>query len=366
MSIKLYTGRMGSGKTYEVVSVVILGALARGRRVVSNIAGLNYEAMQAVLVESGVPVDQVGQLVQVTHAQVEEPHFWRTDKDEAEGVDSFIQPGDLVCLDEIWRFWEGFAGRKMPERVMNFYRMHRHFAHPETGVTCDVALITQDPGDLARRVRAVVEETYRMEKLTAVGMDRRYRVDIFAGCTGRPKFLRSLQRTYEKKYFPLYKSHSQAKDDSAGPKEENIDRRGNIFGGAMFKIILPLMIPLAIGCIYMIVKFFDPETHKVKSEKPSSDKSASASAENQNSASATPKAPPKPPEPSYSSRWRVVGYYQQPLNRRVVYVLSDNSGVIRHEYSPDSYQSFGLSQKLTIRDEIITEWTGTAQESPIQ
>ncbi|MDD3482996.1 zonular occludens toxin domain-containing protein [Azovibrio restrictus] len=363
MSIKLYTGRMGSGKTYEVVSVVILGALARGRRVVSNIAGLNYEAMKALLVESGIPPEQVGQLVQITHAQVEEPQFWRTDKDEAEGVDSFIQPGDLVCLDEIWRFWEGFASRKMPARVMNFYRMHRHFAHPETGVTCDVALITQDPGDLSRRVRAVVEETYRMEKLTAVGMAKRYRVDIFSGCGSRPQFLRSLQRTYEEKYFPLYKSHSQAKDDSAGPKEENIDRRGNIFGGALFKIILPLMIPLAIGCIYMIVKFFDPETHNVKSDKTSSSKSTTAP-ENQKSASSSPQAPPpKPPEPSYSSRWRITGYYRQA--GRTVYVLSDNSGISRHEYVPEVLASNGLSHKIKTDGEFITDWTGAPQENRI-
>lgn len=32
MSIKAYVGRMGSGKTYEVVSVVILNALRNGRR----------------------------------------------------------------------------------------------------------------------------------------------------------------------------------------------------------------------------------------------------------------------------------------------------------------------------------------------
>ena len=49
MAIKAYTGIMGSGKTYEVVSEVIRTALAQGRRVVSNIAGLNYEAFVDLL-----------------------------------------------------------------------------------------------------------------------------------------------------------------------------------------------------------------------------------------------------------------------------------------------------------------------------
>ena len=43
MAINAYTGLMGSGKTYEVVSSVVLPALLKGRRVVSNIEGLDYE-----------------------------------------------------------------------------------------------------------------------------------------------------------------------------------------------------------------------------------------------------------------------------------------------------------------------------------
>ncbi|MCE1172490.1 MAG: hypothetical protein LWW84_14395 [Azovibrio sp.] len=351
MSIKLYTGRMGSGKTYEVVSVVILGALARGRRVVSNIAGLNYEAMQAVLVESGVPPDQVGQLVQVTHAQVEEPQFWRTDKDEAEGVDSFIQPGDLVCLDEIWRFWEGFAGRKMPERVMNFYRMHRHFAHPETGVTCDVALITQDPGDLSRRVRAVVEETYRMEKLTAVGMSRRYRVDIFSGCSSRPQFLRSLQRTYEKKYFPLYKSHSQAKDDSAGPREENIDQRGNILRGALFKVVLPVMALVGMASVYFVWSFLHPEP-------PPKAKPAQAGAGKPAGGANTPAPAGAAPLPGMNSRFRVVGYVAQGSNPRV-YLAYDETDRARIFYKRQVVESHNWKMTLKAPDGQITEWSGS-------
>jgi zona occludens toxin len=38
MAIKVYVGLMGSGKSYEVVSNVIVPALGRGRRVISNIA----------------------------------------------------------------------------------------------------------------------------------------------------------------------------------------------------------------------------------------------------------------------------------------------------------------------------------------
>ncbi|MCX7180904.1 MAG: hypothetical protein NTX56_19765 [Proteobacteria bacterium] len=167
MSIKAYVGRMGSGKTYEVASVVIYKALASGRRVVSNIAGLDLEAYKDLMLEEGISEECIGQLIQVSHDDVLKPEFWRTDKDVELGIEAFVQSGDLVALDEIWRFWEGFAGRKMPDRVMNFYRMHRHFTHSETGVACDVAIITQDVMDISRKVRAVIEATPTPRKRTS-------------------------------------------------------------------------------------------------------------------------------------------------------------------------------------------------------
>ena len=51
----------GSGKTYEVVSQVILTALRTGRRVVANIAGLHYEEMRAyLLVDEYLAEKQIG------------------------------------------------------------------------------------------------------------------------------------------------------------------------------------------------------------------------------------------------------------------------------------------------------------------
>jgi zona occludens toxin len=99
MAIKLYTGIQGSGKTYEVVTVVILGALREGRRIVSNIAGLNYEAMRALLVAEGSALDTIGSIFQVGHDDVLKPNFWRTDRDRDEPT--IIQPGDVLILDEI-------------------------------------------------------------------------------------------------------------------------------------------------------------------------------------------------------------------------------------------------------------------------
>lgn len=45
MAITAYIGVPGSGKSYEVVKSVIIPAVASGRRIVSNIYGLNHEAI---------------------------------------------------------------------------------------------------------------------------------------------------------------------------------------------------------------------------------------------------------------------------------------------------------------------------------
>lgn len=344
MSIKAYVGRMGSGKTYEVVSEVIVGALRRGRRVVSNIAGLDYDAIRELIEAEGVPGEHIGTLVQVSHDDVLKPEFWRTDKDNEQGVEAFIQPGDLVALDEIWRFWEGFASGKMPIRVMNFFRMHRHFTHAETGIACDVALITQDVLDISRKVRAVVEETYYMEKLTAVGSSKRYRVDIFQGTRTSRRPLRSLQRSYDPRFFPLYSSHSQKKEGDADAREENIDGRGNILKGALFKIIIPVGLVVMAGAIYTVFTFFNP--------KPKAAQAVAGKPE----ASAPIKVSQRNNTPEVSNDWRVVGYYDNGSGL-ALYLSDGHRSRVLH--NAPAYKVSGLSVEAFLPSgEAVTSWSG--------
>lgn len=372
MAIKCYVGRMGSGKTYEVVSSVILPALARGRRVVSNIAGLDYAAFVDLLVSEGTPPENIGQLVQISHEQVLEPFFWRTDKPFSDFVadyeaqqkyqrfkskltgaeiasvdvpsDYFIQPGDLLALDEIWRFWNGFSSRDgeghlLPKAVMNFYRMHRHFTHAEMGVACDVALITQDILDISRSVRAVVEETFSMTKLTALGMTKRYRVDVYSAAKMR-NVLRSYQRSYEEKYFPLYKSHSQAKEGDASAVEENIDDRGNILKGPLFKIVLPIGFIIFCFSLWLLWRFLHPkpktETTAVVSQAKSEEKKNSV---------------------SESEEWRIVGWSQYKTN--TYFLLASTSGRNRFVVAPPNFKITNFTAELLLPNgDAVTNWSG--------
>jgi len=357
MAIKSYVGIMGSGKTYEVASVVIYDAIKQGRRVISNIAGLNQEEYYRILEAEGLDVTKLGKIVSIPHAAVLIPEFWLTDKftgvtlpdfdaGNNENVD-YIQAGDLVVLDEIWRFWDGFSlkdsnGQKRPDSVMNFFRMHRQMVHPVTGVTCDIALITQDVSDLHRQVKGVVEETYRMTKLTAVGMPNRYRVDVFARTKIIKEPLRSFQRNYEAKYFSLYSSHSQKKEGGADAREVNIDKRGNILGGKIFTVILPLLVIVVIFAFYMLWGFFHP---KPKTPLVQTD---TASASN-SSVPAISNAPAPQPE----SEWHVHGFMLVNNVRHVV--LENREGVYRYLINPDISQ-VGLDVKVNLDGVLVNNW----------
>lgn len=366
MALKLYTGIMGSGKTYEVASVVILGALRSGRRVVSNIAGLNFDAYCEILEAEGIQLNEIGQLVPVEHEVVLKPEFWRTDKDEADNFQSFIQPGDVVVLDEIWRFWDGFsakstAGEKCPDRVMNFFRMHRHMIHAETGVACDIALITQDPADLSRRVRGVVEETYRMQKLTGIGLASRYRVDIFNRTRIVRKPLRSLQRSYEQKYFALYKSHSQATEGGAGPVEQNIDDRSNILKGWYFKVLLPACFLVFAGAVYVVLGYFNKGAGAASDKTAQAETKKDIASPDASAQKATPAAPVPPP---VDSVWRAVGYWSD--DSGLVVMLADGKK-IRVLYDPPSVQLRSLAVSVSLPEGgFATSYTGRESLSSVR
>lgn len=367
MAIKAYVGIMGSGKTYEVASVVIYNALKEGRRVISNIAGLNVDEYYRLLELDGFAPDKLGQIVQIEHSQVLEPDFWLNDVDFKAGKQNFIQAGDLLVLDEIWRFWDGFsstykndAGQKMPDNVMNFFRMHRQFPNIFTGLTCDIAFITQDVTDFSRKVRGVVEETYRMSKLSAVGSSKRYRVDVFHRSKITTKPMRQLFGTYDAKYFNLYQSHVGKEKGAADAREVNIDKRGNILGSKFFIFGIPLCLIVLYLASGVITRFFnrDKLSTTTTTQTAPSNLASPAQANINQTQTITPSA----------STWRVVGLYK--LKNLTVLHITNNNGQSRHITNYESLTLNGLDIEAVVDGEKINSWSnlqkqGTTQNAPI-
>src|ERR1700739_4798181 len=105
MAITAYTGIMGSGKSYEVVENVILVALLAGRRIVSNVAGLQFQDMCAYLIEKrNADPAKLGTIVQISNDQVGQDGFFPLEvKDGQVPPPSIVKPGDLIVIDECWR-----------------------------------------------------------------------------------------------------------------------------------------------------------------------------------------------------------------------------------------------------------------------
>lgn len=343
MPLKAYVGLPRAGKTYEVVVFAILAALRQGRRVVSNIAGLNYEAFCSILYAEGFPAEKIGRLVLVTHEEVKEAHFWRTDTDNETGTETIVQPGDLVALDEIWRFWKK-RGEIHP-RCMNFMRMHGHMTHPETGLTCEVALITQSMNDINENIKDVIQETFRMVKNTKLGSDKSYIVHIFQlGSIKKADFIRTLPpRFYSSEFFPLYKSHSQHKEGDAVAIEKNPDDRSSILKGGLFKIGIPFaLIMMIVGVVYLW-RVMHPvpvvEAPAVSLAAPAASALGSVA------------------QPEINGLWRVSGYFMR--GGTYTFLIVNAAGIHRELVNPPAYQFQGFSSVSVQLPEggFATSWT---------
>lgn len=256
MALSLYTGIMGSGKSYELVSQVVVPALRDGRRVVSNIEGLNLQALSDYL-----DLDLTDKLVLVSDESPLSPDFWYHPLTNPKAV---TQPGDVVVLDEAWRMFP--SGSKLDPAILEFFRKHRHYTAPN-GVACDIALAFQLFSDIHRALRGVAATTIETRKMTMLGRPKSYRVRIYEGA--RDPLQRSNQpaslliRKYDPKIFPLYKSFAA----TAGVEKTN-GRKASLLSNSLLSIWLPLtLIALVWGLWYSYRTFFSPLDSALDAEK---------------------------------------------------------------------------------------------------
>lgn len=327
MAINNYTGLMGSGKSYEVVSTVILDAVASGRRVVTNIDGIQPQLIYDYLVENRKKSrEKLGSIIAVKNDDVLLENFF-PDEEKPEVI-TIVQPGDLVAIDEVWRFWGTEV--KLSHNAMQFFRMHRHYTDKETGISCDIALMIQDTSSLHRKIREVVEMTTRTVKLKAIGMPKQYRIELYEG----NKVTKQTHiDTYVKKYnpdiFPLYKSYG-----SVNGTEKPIDKRQNIFNNKKIYVFAIIIIVICAFSGRQMYKFFNPtpKTDVVNTKStilgPTGLPLQGAEA-------------PKPVQPT-STEWRITG--RLITNGSLWFVMQNEKGRIRYE----------TSDKFTVNGPLIT------------
>lgn len=353
MAMTAYVGLQGSGKSYECVLNVIIPGLAEGRRVVTNIAGLKVDAICAFIVEHrGVPVGKQGEIVVFRHEQASEPDFFpeeRGDGDTSSVKPSFVQGGDLVVIDECWRWYA--TGEKLLPEHMKFFRMHRHFLHPVSGVSCDIVFVSQAIDDIQRKVRATIEKTFFMQKHKELGMDDRYVVTVYARDKIRESsVLQRFQGKYEPAVFALYSSYSQG--GAAAGREVGADDRGKLLGRFIFRFGIPISVICFVGGVWYLWGFFHP---KKKPDAPGVEASAPVG----------PKGPQSVPTASASHSsgvsdvWRLVGVITG--GGSPVVLLANDQGRFRRLSDARALRvGVGEVEAVLPSGEVVVYWSGPA------
>jgi zona occludens toxin len=353
MAINCYNGLQGSGKSYEVVSGQIVDAIKAGRRVVTNIDGINETKIHEYIVKqathsgwfvrkSTVQVDpaKLGQVIKVSNARIKEPKFFPDE--EKNSWDTVVQPGDLVAIDEAWTVW-GTSQGKLSDEHMQFFRMHRHYVHPDSGVACDVVLMTQDIAGLHRELKHVIELSFKMIKLKSVGLRSGYRVEMYDTYKQAKAYrLGRFNKFYRAAVFELYKSYS-----GAGGKEVAVDKRQNVLANKTLWVMIGLGVLCAYVAVHSVLSFF----HRGHG-KPSQGGTAVAAGMSSASGAVVPAGAP---QSKFSETWRIAGAYAANGKRWVV--VADKIGRFRVE-SPSDFSNAGIARVGTIDGETVTTFSG--------
>lgn len=347
MPINVYTGLMGSGKSYECVSSVIVPAVKAGRRVVTNVDGIDSDAIRAYCQDKyGIAPEGLGSVVHCKNEDVGKADFLPY----GENADTFCQPGDIICIDEAWRFW-GTDCKLLAEHKV-FFREHRHFVHTDTKVCCDLVLMVQDISDLHRILKVVVEVTFKTTKIKTLGLHKTYRVEMWEGYKLTQKGRVAVEnKRYDPQIFPLYSSYT----GGAG-KELQVDGRQNVLKNPWLWIKAVFFLSVGIFGIYNSLAFFgsSAETDSSTTSTPYVDSKTN---------SALPASAPAAraqARQTMSTFWRLVGTMQ--TGKTAYAVLQSTDGRMRLEH-PSNFQNSGAVMIGEVDGERITAWSGNKPTS---
>lgn len=345
MPINCYTGLMGSGKSYECVSSVIVPAIKAGRRVVTNVDGIDSDAIRAYCIDKFKSKEEdLGTVVHCKNDDVHRHDFLPFGED----VDTFCQAGDMVCIDEAWRFW-GTDCKLIKEHKI-FFREHRHYVDEKTKVSCDLVLMVQDISDLHRTLKVVVEVAFRTTKIKTLGWNNTYRVEMWEGYRLSPRSRVSVQnKKYDKEIFPLYSSYVGGKG-----KELQVDDRQNVLKNPKLWFMAIGVLLMGATGLYFALDFFNGGAFKAKEAEQSlmaTDLNKNTTNPNQLDTSSSA----SPAQTAVSQTWRIVGVIQS--NGEHLIAIANPAGRIRFEH-PSSFQLSGRSMVGFIDGERITFWSG--------
>lgn len=217
MSINFIVGRPGSGKSYEAVRYHVIPNLEKGRKVVTNLP-LNLDHFEKIYGPEILDLIEVKEDVFDKVHGVIKPFSSASDfiNDDFRNDDN---QGALFIIDEC-HFQYPRTGRTKKAssdltECLEYFSMHRHYGH-------DILLMTQSSGKLNKDLLDMIEIMYKVSKHSAAGSDKSYTQSVYDGAVGRPAKNTSNLRTYDKKIFPFYKSHTMSDNSVKEAKASDV------------------------------------------------------------------------------------------------------------------------------------------------
>lgn len=319
MAITAFTGPPGAGKSHALVKDVIIPAVLKGgRRVLTNIDGIDPDAIYAYCLDRVDDVAQLGQVVTFDGADSLKPGFW-PDEDTGTAA-TVVKGGDLVVFDEWALYYPRRGAWPQGSNVEKFLRWHRHLTG-EGGQATDVAIGTQLATDVHQNVRGLIARSYKFRKATALGADGVYSWFVYEGHL-QPKggHYQAGTGKYDREVFSLYASSSAAKEGKH--VELRTNAKDTIWSGWKAKAAIVVPVVLIGGGALALWSVFTDKPAPVVDDAARAMSSTTAGA---------PRAPAGPP----ASPFRIVGHIEGDDGMRVI--VADDKGGVR-VMRPDSFE----------------------------
>lgn len=247
-------GPSGGGKSYEAVRYHVLPALEKGRHVITNLP-LIVEEFEKLDPEFGkyLHLRKAPQPIRgVFHIVNETPEFdlFSDGKNEEppRGKRVFAGVWDFYFTDD-YRTAKGqgplfiidechfsFPHKETDRAVEDWFSVHRHY-------NCDVLLVTQSYGKVSQAIRDNSQIVYRCRKNVAFGSQKTYTRKVQDGLRG--EVVNTAIRSYDPKYFPLYKSHTQGESVEEFGAEDIVPfwKRWPFIGMGICAVIFLFLLP---------------------------------------------------------------------------------------------------------------------------
>lgn len=349
MAIKTYSGRPGSGKSYNSVANVIIPAVQAGRTVVTNVV-LDKAAIFADYPDANIITFPFGLNHQDAHKHINL---------------SLYPAGSVYVIDEGAKlFPTGLKVTNVESSLLTFFTEHRHSVGSE-GYAAEIFVLCQENSQLAKFVRDLVDTTYHHVKLDKHGLKNSFRVDIYDGSINGASYrgepLESKNGTYKSDIFKYYKSHTQKSELADTALEVSPDKRGTGFTIYRNAILGALaLIPLSYFGYQSVTGLFSS----------SAEASESSSQVKETTDTAPQSAPPHPQSSSLqitdkgrtdpqnlSSDWRLSGVIQK-RGRVVAIIESDDRSRFLDAVTSCDYDRDLSEWYCVLNGQIVASYTG--------